>query len=139
MAGDRLAQNALAPSHDVAHSRFHGAHQSARHAGVFHAHRSSGHAGHARTGTHHRSTGHPAKHHRATARASHALSERGTVIGYQAGPNTATVQLLGTLNRAVAGIPVSLAVPTTGIVNKNCLVALLDAHNPADAVLIATW
>lgn len=61
------------------------------------------------------------------------------VSAYNAGSNTATVQLVGTLTRLIGPLPVSLAVPTAGLAGKNCLVVLLDAHNPSDAVLVASW
>lgn len=80
-----------------------------------------------------------ARHHERTARSSHALLERGTVGSYDAGSNTAEVQLVGSESRLVGAVPVSLAVPTVGIAGKECLVALLDAHNPADGVVVATW
>jgi hypothetical protein len=67
------------------------------------------------------------------------LAERGTVSSYDAGSNTAQVQLVGSLNRLIGPVPVSLGIPTPSLAGKNCLVVLLDAHNPSDAVVVAAW
>lgn len=76
---------------------------------------------------------------RRDGRAGAGLTERCVVQSYDAGSGTATVQLLGTLARTIGPIAVSLGLPTAGIVGRAGLVVLLDAHNPADAVLVATW
>jgi hypothetical protein len=89
-------------------------------------------------GSEHR-TGYPAQHHQQTARAAHLLAERGTVSSYDPGSNTAQVQLVGSLNRLIGPVPVSLGIPTPSLAGKNCLVMLLDAHNPSDAVVVAAW
>ncbi|HKC76213.1 MAG TPA: hypothetical protein VKF37_18735 [Chloroflexota bacterium] len=108
-----------------------------RHQGVHHDHHAVGTRPHT-GGSGHR-TGHPAQHHERTARAAHLLAERGTVSSYDAGSNTAQVQLVGSLNRLIGPVPVSLGIPTVSLAGKNCLVMLLDAHNPSDAVVVAAW
>jgi hypothetical protein len=108
-----------------------------RHEGVPHDHLPLG-ASHGAAGSGRR-TGHPAQHHKRTARATHLLTERGTVASYDGGSNTAQVQLVGSLNRLIGSVPVSLGVPTASLAGKNCLVVLLDIHNPSDAVLVAAW
>jgi hypothetical protein len=49
------------------------------------------------------------------------------------------VQLVGSLNRLIGPVPVSLGIPTQSLAGKTCLVMLLDAHNPSDAVVVAAW
>ena len=125
--GDRL----------LATDRHRGHHGGKRHQGVHHDHHAVGSRPHT-GGSEHR-TGHPAQHHQRTARAAHLLAERGTVSSYDAGSNTAQVQLVGSLNRLIGPVPVSLGIPTPSLAGKNCLVMLLDAHNPSDAVVVAAW
>ena len=125
--GDRL----------LATDRHRGHHGGKRHQGVHHDHHAVGSRPHT-GGSEHRS-GHPARHHQRTARAAHLLAERGTVSSYDAGSNTAQVQLVGSLNRLIGPVPVSLGIPTASLAGKNCLVMLLDTHNPSDAVLVAAW
>jgi hypothetical protein len=43
------------------------------------------------------------------------------------------------LNRLIGPVPVSLGIPTASLAGKTCLVVLLDAHNPSDAVVVAAW
>jgi hypothetical protein len=117
--------------------RHRGHHGGKRHQGVHHDHHAVGTRPHT-GGSGHR-TGHPAQHHQRTARAAHLLAERGTVSSYDAGSNTAQVQLVGSLNRLIGPVPVSLGIPTPSLAGKNCLVMLLDAHNPSDAVVVAAW
>jgi hypothetical protein len=125
--GDRL----------LATNRHHGHHGGKRHQGVHHDHHAVG--GRPHTGGSGHRTGHPAQQHQRTARAAHLLAERGTVSSYDAGSNTAQVQLVGSLNRLIGPVPVSLGIPTASLAGKNCLVMLLDAHNPSDAVVVAAW
>jgi hypothetical protein len=125
--GDRL----------LATNRHRGHHGGTRHQGVHHDHHAAGTRPH--TGGSGYRTGHPAQHHQQTARAAHLLAERGTVSSYDAGSNTAQVQLVGSLNRLIGPVPVSLGIPTVSLAGKNCLVMLLDAHNPSDAVVVAAW
>ena len=117
--------------------RHRGHHGGKRHQGVHHDHHAVGTRPHT-GGSEHR-TGHPAQHHQRTARATHLLTERGTVSSYDAGANTAQVQLVGSLNRLIGPVPVSLGLPTASLAGKNCLVVLLDVHNPSDAVVVAAW
>ena len=117
--------------------RHRGHHGGKRHHGVHHDHHAVG--GRPHTGGSGHRTGHPAQHHERTARAAHLLAERGTVSSYDAGSNTAQVQLVGSLNRLTGPVPVSLGIPTASLAGKNCLVMLLDAHNPSDAVVVAAW
>lgn len=72
-------------------------------------------------------------------RAGRGLTERCVVQSYDAPSGTATVQMLGALSRVIGPIAVSNGLPTAGIVGRAGLVVLLDVHNPADAVLVATW
>jgi hypothetical protein len=104
---------------------------------VHHDHHAVGSRPH--TGGNRHRAGHPAQHDQRTARAAHLLAERGTVSSYDAGSNTAQVQLIGSLNRLIGPVPVSLGIPTPSLAGKNCLVMLLDAHNPSDAVVVAAW
>jgi len=120
-------------------NRHRGYHGDQRHHGVHHDHHTASGGGelpYARSG--HRG-GHPAQHHHRTARAAQLLAERGTVASYDAGANTAQVQLVGSLNRLIGPLPVSLGIPTASLAGKNCLVVLLDVHNPSDAVVVAAW
>ena len=121
----------------LATNRHRGHHGGKRHQGVHHDHHAV--AGRPHTGGSGRRTEHPAQHHQRTARAAHLLAERGTVSSYDAGSNTAQVQLVGSLNRLIGPVPVSLGIPTPSLAGKNCLVMLLDAHNPSDAVVVAAW
>jgi hypothetical protein len=117
--------------------RHRGHHGGKRHQGVHHDHLAASRWPHT-GGSGHR-TGHPAQHHQRTTRAAQLLAERGTVSSYDAGSNTAQVQLVGSLNRLIGPVPVSLGIPTPSLAGKNCLVMLLDAHNPSDAVVVAAW
>ena len=117
--------------------RHRGHHGGKRHQGVHHDHHAVGGRPYAAGSG--RGTGHPAQHHHRTARAAPLLTERGTVSSYDAGANTAQVQLVGSLNRLIGPVPVSLGLPTASLAGKNCLVVLLDVHNPSDAVVVAAW
>ena len=125
--GDRL----------LATNRHRGHHGGKRLQGVHHDHHAVGTRPH--TGGSGGRMGHPAQHHQRTARAGHLLAERGTVSSYDAGSNTAQVQLVGSLNRLIGPVPVSLGLPTAALAGKSCLVVLLDAHNPSDVVVVAAW
>ena len=117
--------------------RHRGHHAGKRHDGVHHDHHAV--AGRPYAAGSGRRTAHPAQHHHRTARAAPLLTERGTVSAYDAGSNTAQVQLVGSLNRLIGPVPVSLGLPTASLAGKNCLVVLLDVHNPSDAVVVAAW
>ena len=121
----------------LATDRHRGHHGGTRHHGVHHDHHAVG-ARPSAVGSGRR-TGHPAQHHHRTARAAPLLTERGTISSYDAGSNTAQVQLVGSLNRLIGPVPVSLGLPPASLAGKNCLVVLLDAHNPSDAVVVAAW
>jgi hypothetical protein len=82
-------------------------------------------------------TGHPAKHTTSSTRTSTHYLERGVISSYSAG--TAMVQLASTVSKLIGPIPVDLALQSLALTNKNCLVQLLDAHNPSDAVVVAAW
>ena len=101
----------------LATNRHRGHHGGKRHQGVQHDHQASGDRQDAAGGRHH--NGHPARHHHRTARAARLLTERGTVASYDAGANTAQVQLVGSLDRLIGPLPVSLGIPTAYLAGKH--------------------
>lgn len=86
------------------------------------------------------------RQHRASAR--HLMSprgmaplvERGVVAAYDPVGGTAMVRLMGAPARLIGPARVTACAPRDlAIVGASCLVALLDPHNSADAVVAALW
>ena len=65
---------------------------------------------------------------------------RGIVRAYNAGGNTATIELLGTVTAYLPGVPVASHVPSADMVNgAKVAVVLFDGHNPTDAVVLGVY
>jgi hypothetical protein len=74
------------------------------------------------------------------ARAGAQHFELGIIEGYDAAANTALVRLLGAQTNVIGPLAVSRAIPSGMMTSgATCLVALLDASNPADGAVIALF
>lgn len=129
----------------IERSRHSGSGHSARHAGVTHT-AVEHHAArrHAETGSRgERSSGSREKAvSRAVAgpRLGEQLSELGVIQSYDAGSNTAGVQLLGAQADVVGPLAVNKAIDAGLLVaGAQCLVILMDSANPADGVVVSVW
>ena len=65
---------------------------------------------------------------------------RGTLLGFSAGTYTATVRYAGSLSAVVTSVPVSRAVASAELVTgRRVAVALFDAGNPGDAMVLGVY
>ena len=63
--------------------------------------------------------------------------ERGTLLGFTPASYTATVQVAGSLSSALASVPVSRAIASSEMVaGRRVAIAVFDADNPADAMVV---
>ena len=116
-------------------SRHDGSGHSTRHAGVSHVQASA-------VGVREVATSESAGGSRAVsgARLSDEYSELGVLQSYDAGSNTAMVQLLGAQSNVVGPLAVNKAIGSGLLVaGAQCLVVLLDADNPSDGALVSVW
>ena len=68
------------------------------------------------------------------------MIEHGILKAFNAGAYTATVQLTGSLAQWLTAIPVSRSIASGEMtVGRKVAVAVFDATNPTDAVVIAVW
>ena len=66
--------------------------------------------------------------------------ERGTLLAFDSGAYTATVQFAGSLTSAVEGVPVSRAIASGAMVTgRRVSVAIFDAANPLDAMIVGVF
>lgn len=66
--------------------------------------------------------------------------ERGTLVAFNSGAYTATVRLAGSISAVVAGVPVSRDIATTDMVTgRRVAVAVFDAGNPVDAMVVGVY
>jgi hypothetical protein len=66
--------------------------------------------------------------------------ERGTLVAFNSGSYTATVRLAGSLSSVVAGVPVSRGIASAEMVTgRRVAVAIFDAGNPVDAMVIGVY
>ncbi len=66
--------------------------------------------------------------------------ERGTLLAFDSGAYTATVQLAGSLTSAVEGVPVSRAIASGAMLTgRRVSVAIFDAANPLDAMVVGVF
>lgn len=74
------------------------------------------------------------------ARLVAGLHELGLIQSYDAGTNTALVQLAGATPNTLGPIALSKGLaPALAVAGARCMVQLLDAINPADGSIIAIW
>lgn len=60
--------------------------------------------------------------------------------GFDSGAYTATLQLTGSLQRYISGIPVARNIASGEMtVGRKVAVSMFDPSNPADAVVFAVW
>ena len=65
------------------------------------------------------------------------IVERGTLLSFSSGSYTATLQIAGSLSSSVAAVPVSRGIASAELqVGRRVAVAIFDAGNPADAMVI---
>lgn len=65
---------------------------------------------------------------------------RGTLRSFDPATYTAEVQLVGSLDRWLAGVAVARHIPQSEMVpGRACALLFFDPGNPADAVLVAVW
>lgn len=68
------------------------------------------------------------------------IVERGTLLSFSAGSYTATLQVAGSLSSSVAAVPVSRGIASAEMqVGRRVAVAIFDAGNPVDAMVIGVW
>ena len=65
------------------------------------------------------------------------MLERGTLLAFSAGAYTATLQMAGSLSSSVVSVPVSRGIASGEMVTgRRVAVAIFDAGNPADAMVV---
>jgi len=117
--------------HPAADDRHHGHRAEERHQGVSHRRRRREWQPHPHD---------DAARHLMSPRGTAPLVERGAVAAYDPAGGTAMVRLMGAPARLIGPTRVTACAPRDlAIVGASCLVALLDPHNPADAVVAALW
>lgn len=68
------------------------------------------------------------------------IVERGTLLSFSSGSYTAAVQVAGSLSSSVAAVPVSRGIASGEMqVGRRVAVAIFDAGNPVDAMVIGVW
>jgi hypothetical protein len=68
------------------------------------------------------------------------MVEHGILKAFNSGAHTATVQMTGSLSQWLTGVPVSRAIASGEMIaGRKVAVAVFDASNPADAVVVAVW
>ena len=66
--------------------------------------------------------------------------ERGTLLSFSSGSYTATLRLAASLSAAVSAVPVSRGIASAEMqVGRRVAVAIFDAGNPVDAMVIGVW
>lgn len=67
-------------------------------------------------------------------------AKKGIIKAYNAGPDTADVQLEGSLAVYLAGVTVAANIAAADVVvGRSCAVEMFDAGNPTDMVIFAIW
>lgn len=65
---------------------------------------------------------------------------RGTLVAFSSGAYTATVRYTGSLAGLVSDVPVSRAIASSELVaGRRLAVALFDAGNPGDAMVVGVY
>ena len=68
------------------------------------------------------------------------IVERGTLLSFSSGSYTATLQIAGSLSSSVAAVPVSRGIASSEMqVGRRVAVAIFDAGNPVDAMVIGVY
>ncbi len=68
------------------------------------------------------------------------MVKRAIIRTYNAGTHTTSVELLGLPGAYLSNVPVSHALTAASLTNGTaCLIEILDATNPLDAVVTATY
>ena len=66
--------------------------------------------------------------------------ERGTLLSFSSGSYTATLRLAASLSAAVGAVPVSRGIASAELqVGRRVAVAIFDAGNPVDAMVIGVY
>ncbi len=68
------------------------------------------------------------------------ILERGTLLAFSSGAYTATLQMAGSLTTGAVAVPVSRGIASAEMVTgRRVAVAIFDAGNPVDAMVVGVY